>query len=424
MQIIQLTREQFDIYAIKHKNHNFYQTSQYGTLMNRHGFVDMYIALLDDNHNVLAASLILEKKIFAKYKYGYAPRGFLIDFNDTVLLANFTKLLRQYLYKLGFVYIKIDPYIINIERDNNGNPVKNGMNNKRVIDSLKKLNYEHHGFNLYFETLKPRWNVITKIGSSTQKLFSLFDKTARNKINKAIRKGISIYKGSNSDLKLFYSLIDKKHTRKLNYYLDYYEIFSKKDMFDIYYAKIDTKNYLINSKNLFEEETKNNNDLASSIQNHVNDNTKLISAKMESDKRLNVYRNDIVDANNLYKTYPEGLTIATSAIIKYDKEVFFLIDGYNPKFKNFGANHLLKWKIIEEYAQKGYLYMHHNGITGDFNEANNKYYGLYEFKRGFCGRIIEYIGEFDLIINKQLYYLYKNIAPLRNFINRALNKKG
>ena len=46
MQIIELTKEQFDKFAFSHKNHSFYQTSQYGSLMNRYGFTDIYIGLL------------------------------------------------------------------------------------------------------------------------------------------------------------------------------------------------------------------------------------------------------------------------------------------------------------------------------------------------------------------------------------------
>ena len=107
MQIIELSKEQFDNFAINHVNHNFYQTSQYGTLMSRHGFLDLYIGLLDDNHNIVATSLILSQKKFGRLKYGYAPRGFLIDYSDTNLLTTFTKLLREYLFRLGFVCVKI-----------------------------------------------------------------------------------------------------------------------------------------------------------------------------------------------------------------------------------------------------------------------------------------------------------------------------
>lgn len=422
MQIIELTKEQFDGFAISHKNRSFYQTSQYGTLMNRHGFFDIYVALIDNNNQIIAASLILTKKMFANYKYGYSPRGFLIDFKDQQLLETFTTLLKQYLHKLKLIYLKVDPYVVNIERDKDGNPVENGMKNKDVVDNLTKLRYDHTGYNLYFENLKPRWNAVTKITSSSQRLFTLLDKSVRNKIRRAERKGIVVYKGNRDDIKTFYNIIDKKHTRKLNYYLDCYEIFSKKDMFDIYFAKINTETYLKNSKKLYENENKKNNDLSSLIQQNINKNSNIINNKMESDKLLSIYKDDIINATNLFKTHPEGIILATAAIIKYAKEVFFLIDGYNPKYKTFSATHLLKWKIMEEFAQKGYLYIHQNGITGDFNKTSNKFYGLNDFKIGFNADVVEYIGEFDLIINSKLYYIYNYIKPIKNVFNKAFRK--
>ena len=36
----------------------------------------------------------------------------------------------------------------------------------------------------------------------------------------------------------------------------------------------------------------------------------------------------------------------------------------------------------------------------NFEKENNPLYGVYEFKRGFGGNVIEYIGEFTLPITK------------------------
>jgi lipid II:glycine glycyltransferase (peptidoglycan interpeptide bridge formation enzyme) len=418
MQIVELSKEQFDQFAFNHKNHNFYQTSQYGTLMSHNGFADSYIGLLDDSNNIIGGSLILTQEMFGHFKYGYAPRGFLIDFNDYNLVTVFTNLLKQHLSHLGYVYVKIDPYVIHIERDKEGKPILGGMSNDNLIAFLKELNYEHKGFNLYFENLKPRWNAITKLNAAPERLFRLFDKQTRNKIRKSFKRGITVYKGTRDDIKLFYSLIDKKHTRKINYYNDYYDIFSKDDMFELYFAKLDPVTYIKNSKELYENELRLNTELTNLLQKNVKNKSidRYINMKMNSDKNLDVYKNDIINANSLFRSYPNGVIIAASAIIKYNRQVFFLIDGYNKQFKAFCANHLMKWAIINEYSKEGYLYAHHNGITGDFNKSNS-YYGLYQFKKGFNSEIVEYIGELDLIINKQLYYTHRQLKSLKNLLN-------
>ena len=252
MEIIQITKEEFDNFAENFENKNFYQTGSYGALMDRHSFDDYYLAMKDESGNYKAATLILIKKELLGYKWGYCPRGYLIDFNDFNLLETFTKLLTQFLNKRNFMFVKIDPYIIYKSRDKKGNVIP-GIDNSKIVNELIHIGYEHTGFNLNFENLKPRWNAVTTT-NSTEDLFSRFSKEIRNKIRKADKMGIEILEGDASSVKQFYSLIDKKHSRKLNYYLDMMEILGKKDMINLYFAKLDTAKYIEKSKTLFEAE--------------------------------------------------------------------------------------------------------------------------------------------------------------------------
>lgn len=411
MAIIELGRKEFDEYAFNHPYRSFYQTSQYGTLMSKHGYSPIYVGL-DEGGMIRAAALILIKSQ-AGIKFGYSPRGFLIDFNDYQLVDDFTYNLKEYLSKIGIVNLIIDPHVTHLERDKNGKPIESRQKGVNISESLKRIGYQHRGFNLYFENLKPRWNMVLKTEQTPIEIFNGFEKQTRTKIRNSLRKGVEVYKGDKNDLKMFYQMINKKHTRKYDYYLDMYDIFGRFDMFDIYFARINTEVFLKNSKLLYEHELQKNNQLAELLQKHISkqkQKTKLLNKKMESDKLLNSYKNDIVFGTKLFRD-SKYIIIASNAIIKYGNEVFFLIDGINYKFKNFNANHLLKWKIIEEYRNKGYTKFHLNGITGDFTRKN-KYNGLFIFKKGFNARVTEYIGEYSLVINKAKYHIYKSFKPL------------
>ena len=422
MEIVQILKEEFDEFAENFPNKNFYQTSSYGMLMDRHNFDDYYLALKDESGNIKAATLILINKVFIGYKWGYCPRGFLIDFNDFSLVETFTKLLKEFLNRRNFMFIKIDPYIINKSRDRNGNE-DGKIDNSNIIDNLKSLGYEHTGFNYYFENLKPRWNAVITTNDE-EDLFNKYDKEIRNKIRKAERHGIEVIKGSNDSVKQFYSIIDKKH-RRLNYYLDMMEIMNKKDMFEIYFAFLNTAKYVEISKNLFEVEERKNNDINLELEENINSNntSNIIKRKMASDDLLNKCKQNIITATNLYKQYPEGIIIGTNAIIKYNNEIFFLIDGFKEEYKSYCPNHYLKFQIIEKYRHEGYTRMHLNGISGDFKNDNDPYRGLTEFKLGFNANIEEYIGEFTLVINKGKYKTFKQINPVRLWLNEPLFKK-
>lgn len=423
MEIIQITKEEFDNYAENYENKNFYQTGSYGTLMDRHSFDDYYLAMKDESGNYKAATLILIKKELLGYKWGYCPRGYLIDFNNFDLLETFTKLLTQFLNKRNFMFVKIDPYIIYKSRDKKGNVIP-GIDNSKIFDELIHIGYEHTGFNLNFENLKPRWNAVTTT-NSTENLFSRFSKEIRNKIRKADKMGIEILEGDASSVKQFYSLVNKKHSRRLNYYLDMMEILGKKDMIKLYFAKLDTAKYIEKSKTLFEAEEKRNNDINQELEENINSNntTNIIKRKMASDILLNNCKQNVINATNLYKSYPSGVIVGASAIIKYNKEIFFLIDGYKQEFKRYCPNHYLKYQIMDFYRKEGYTRMHLNGISGDFNKSS-AFYGLTRFKLGFAAEIEEYIGEFTLVINKGKYKNYQNASKVVDWLNEPLFKKN
>lgn len=423
MEIIQITKEEFDNFAENYENKNFYQTGSYGTLMDRHSFDDYYLAMKDESGNYKAATLILIKKELLGYKWGYCPRGYLIDFNNFDLLETFTKLLTQFLNKRNFMFVKIDPYIIYKSRDKKGNVIP-GIDNSKIFDELIHIGYEHTGFNLNFENLKPRWNAVTTT-NSTENLFSRFSKEIRNKIRKADKMGIEILEGDASSVKQFYSLVNKKHSRRLNYYLDMMEILGKKDMIKLYFAKLDTAKYIEKSKTLFEAEEKRNNEINQELEENINSNNtnNIIKRKMASDILLNNCKQNVINATNLYKEYPSGVIVGASAVIKYNKEIFFLIDGYKQEFKRYCPNHYLKYQIMNFYRKEGYTRMHLNGISGDFNKSS-AFYGLTRFKLGFAAEIEEYIGEFTLVINKGKYKSYQNASKIVDWLNEPLFKKN
>ena len=209
MEIIQLTKEEFDEYAKNCPYRNFYQTSEYGSLMDRHSFDDYYLAMKDEMGNIKAATLILIDKVFIGYKWGYCPRGFLIDFSDFELLKTFTTLLTEFLNKRNFMFVRIDPYIIHKSRNKEGKEVP-GVDNSVIINNLLQLGYEHSGFNLNFENMKPRWNAVITT-EERDPLFLKYSKEVRNKIRKAERMGLEVVQGGPDSIKQFYSFIDK-HT--------------------------------------------------------------------------------------------------------------------------------------------------------------------------------------------------------------------
>ena len=98
MQIVLLDEFRFDSFAMNHPNYNFYQSSNYGRFMTKHGYNAYYLGLVDDMGNIKAATLMIVKnEKNNKRKMGYAPRGFLIDWNNDALVSEFTNAIKDYI---------------------------------------------------------------------------------------------------------------------------------------------------------------------------------------------------------------------------------------------------------------------------------------------------------------------------------------
>ena len=146
------------------------------------------------------------------------------------------------------------------------------------------------------------------------------------------------------------------------------------------------------------------------------DKTKLINQKLTTDTLLNKYENKLVTATSLLKSNPNGIVLASLMVIKYYGTVYMFMDGYDKNFRYLNAKHLLLWKVIEEYSKKGFKKFNFGGISNINNDE--KYKGLNDFRMSFGSCAIEYAGDFELVTNNTLYFMYKKATQISNIIKK------
>ena len=407
MKIKTLDYKEFNAFSLKYKNSNYYQTSYYGDVMKKSGFDVDYLGFYNNNNDLIGASLILSKKIFMNYKFAYAPNGFLIDYTDEDIITDLTSKLKKLFLKQNYLFFKIDPLIKCSERDRNGEIISTSRDTKGIIEILEKNGYIHNGFNKYFENLKPRWNAMTRLTVSNDKLYYEISKQARNKINKANKRGVEVIEGTKEDLDTFYNFIKHKHTRSLSYYRDLFECYPDGDI-SIYLARINPEKFVRNSQHIYEKESDRNNQLYHDIQSKPigsNDREKLISKKMNSDKVLGIAESDLMYSTRLFQSNSDGIVIGGIVTIKFRDTVYFIMEGFDNNYTSFNPNYLLKWELMKKFNEEEFKMINLNAVSGDFT-LKNKYKGLNEMKLGFNASIFEYIGEFDYIVNKPIFKMY------------------
>ena len=415
MHIKELTEDEFLNFSKNFPDSSVFQTVNYGLAMHKQEYECLFVGLVDKD-TIKAASLLLVYKING-FKYALAPRGFLLDYSNSKLVEDFTKLIKKFLGKKDIVAVKLNPMVIRTKYDNNGHTIYSNESYDNIFEMLTKLGYFHLGYNNYFEALKPRFEAIINLDLNFIKLFGNMDKSTRNKIRKASRDGVKVYHGDIDNLDYLYLQTKKKYPRNLEYFKSIYESFDKDDLIDFYYCKLDTTEYLKHIQDEYNFHIKESHKLNKSLMKGDQNSERIINKKLIIDKNISKFNNKLALATEYLKEYPNGVVISSALVVKWKDEVNIIMDGYDNNFKKFGAKQLLIWKLIGRYAKLGYKKLNLGGVS-NINLTNNKYKGLNKFKMNFHSNIIEYIGDFELITNSPLYFMYKNSFSITSMFKK------
>ena len=150
---------------------------------------------------------------------------------------------------------------------------------------------------------------------------------------------------------------------------------------------------------------------------NIKKSNSIVNKKMTSDKKITKYQNEIIKATNVYTKYPKEVIIGGILIIRNNREIYFLEEAYNKDLKAFYSSHLIKWEIIKKYLNQGYKIFNFGPI-----KSTSKKDGNYTFKMGFGAKVYEYIGTYDLVVNKYIYFIIKFIVKIRELIKRITKK--
>lgn len=382
MHIIELTELQFKNYSNIHSKKNYHQSIEYAKLKEMNGYKRLYLGLIDEFDNVHAACLILEKAINNKHKYGYVPSGYLINFYNLELVKTFTMELKNFLKKLNYVYVRINP-LINYQVYNSDFILKE--NNSGIINELKKLEY-------LFIPNTSKYKMVL-YGNDINSTYKNFKRSLRRNINNCLKKGIMVFEGNNDDRTSFLNMVEKKDR-----YEKMLEIFNTPDNnFKFYFAKLIPENYINNYRYLLKKEQINNEILNDKMKDpKIKKSNKLFMKKMESDRAITKYKNEIMNGTYLLQKYPEGIIISAVAVITNGRDVSFVKECYTNEFKHIRSVPIIKWEIIKKHMNEGYKIFDFGDVTITKNQIT---------KTGYNGNIIEYSNSFDLVINDMLYKL-------------------
>lgn len=415
-------KERYEKFLKESNKSHFLQSYLWGEFAKKEKNLIPHYVGLEENNTLKATALILEKKLPFNYSYYYIPRGFILDYNNTNLIKEFTDKLKSFAKKNKAIFIKIDPDITYHEELNNGEVLI--KENDKFINDMKSIGYKHLGFTKNFETMQPRYTFRINFNKDINEIVNNYSKTTKQRIKKANDLNVKVRIGNKNDIKDFYDLMILTENRKdfithnLNYYKSLYDIWNKDNSCNIFLGSV-------NISYILDKLIKTKKEIQEEISNIPKDKlSKSLNVKLkELNRRLDKINDDIVKYNDYNVKYNnKDIILSAHFIIEYNDKAWVLYAGNHNILTDTYTNYKTYDEHIKYYYNKGIKTYDQFGTIGDLRK-NNPLLGLHEFKKKFGGNYVEFCGEFDLVLNKFMYFVFTKLVPIYRKVIKFIAKK-
>lgn len=381
-----LKREEYDKFIENYSMASFMQDYEWASIKDNWG--SFHCGLYKDE-KLVGVCLILVKKVFKGIKLFYIPRGYLIDYTNFEDLKEMTYNIKK-LARDNIAYVvKIDPNFCISDNSFKDEEVEHNYSKDYELkhNNLLKLGYKYSGVNKdMHKNFQPQYNVFAPICDRESKILNEEEilKTYKSKFKYYLgdfhkKRGITFEITNNlDDIDRFVELLrmtEKKQNIKLRSKEYFVKILNSfKDRAYIFFGNIDLNKYL----------------------EFLNDN--------------NGKEEEINEVKNLIKENGNILTLSTGLLLlpknkKGIRTSEYIYAGNSSILNKLNISAGLVFEMIKFSMEKGCHYCNLGGVDGNLNDH------LTTFKQKFNGRIMEFIGEYDLPTS-WMYRPIKTFYPL------------
>lgn len=387
-----LEKEEYTKFVFNNPNSHFLKSYEWGQVSKERGLIPYYVGLKEKG-KLVACCLLLKKCLPLGYSYFYIPRGYTIDYNDYHLLESFTMEIKKFTKKHKSLFFKIDPDIYLHHIDGEAKVIPDMDNNYELVNQLLKIGFKRRKLTKFFETMQPRFTFRVNLDDmdSVRKRYS---KTVTRFLKLADKYGVKVKVGNKENVSDFVKLMKLTEKRQnffsheYDFYEYFYNLFKENDYVDLLYATVDVKYVL------------------SVIDDDLN---KLDSSKLENKDRYN----KLVAMKEHFSKLDSNEEQVVSAYfnVNYGNKSWYLYGANDMDYKLTYANYkLFDYQIENAYNREKEIFDEF-GTIGDVHTSKSVI-GLHEFKKKFGGEYTEFIGEFDYITNKFMYFVFMKLVPL------------
>ena len=351
------------------------------------------------NDKLIAACSILERTLYKGFKIFYIPRGYLIDFENKELLKFMTDNIKKVAKDEKAYLVKIDPnFCVSEKLFKNQNISYNIYSNNYKVkhNNLIELGYVHTGYTKdIHKNFQPRYQMAVPLIDENNNLIT-------------------------------YEQLLKTFKSKFRYYLGDYHT-KRGVFFTCSHDKKDIKEFVQLLK--CTEKAKNIHLRNEEYFNKIVDNFKtracILFGKVDLNKYLDFLNNnngkeeEINQVKELLKDQ-DILTLSSALLLLPVNEGYrcseYLYAGNDLRLNKLNVSGGIALEAAKISIENKCHYCNLGGISGTLDDS------LTKFKSKYNAVILEFAGEYDLIINKTKYNFIKIFKPVLSKLYKLIKK--
>lgn len=376
---------------------NFMQEKGWANVKNNW---DNILCAVYKGKKIVAACSILIRKIAKGFKMFYIPRGYLIDFNDKELLQFMTEKIKKLAKDEKAYVVKIDP---------------------NFCVSEKLFKNQEVCFHIYSNDYEQKHNNLIQLGY----IHTGYTKDIHKNFQPRYHMAVPLIDENNNFIT--YEQLLKTFKSKFRYYLGEYH--TKRGVyFEESYDKKDVKEFVELLK--YTEKNKNihlrNEEYFNRIIDNFENRACILFGKVDLEKYLtfleqnNGKEEEIKQIKDLIKEKGKTITLSSALLLLPNNAKIrcseYLYAGNDLRLNKLNVSGGIALEAAKISIENKCHYCNLGGISGTLDDS------LTKFKSKYNGVVLEFAGEYDLVINKFKYKFINTFKPTLKKIYKIIKK--
>ncbi|WP_195550004.1 aminoacyltransferase [Streptococcus australis] len=392
---IGITAEEHDEFVKTSPQTNLLQSSDWAKIKDNWG--NERLGVYQD-HKLVAVASILIQPLPLGFTMLYIPRGPIMDYQNSELVAFMLQSIKTYAKSKRAVFAKFDPSLF-LRKGLIGQEVKDQEATLAIIQSLKECGAEWVGRTEDMgETIQPRFqaNIYKEYFTEDQ-----LSKSTKQAIRTARNKGVEVIFGGTELLDEFAALMKKTEARKGIHLRgrDYYEklLTTYAGQSYITLSRINLAQRLASLKEQLEK-----NQAEASRFNEKTKPGKIDNNRQEKER----LEEEIQFLHQELKAGQEIVSLSGTLTLEFGGTSENVYAGMDENFRRYQPAILTWYETAQHAFDRGATWQNMGGVENQLDG------GLYHFKSKFNPMIEEFVGEFNLPTS-MLYPLVNKAYQLR-----------